>query len=640
MKKKKKNSFLSGMLLLSQALASKRLGRWLTHHKSLAIKHLPGNEELINRVFKGCVIMVMMMKIHKLAREKIFSILEFPLKNKWTTFLDKLNISNDQNLLTILLFKILVQELISKEKDYKPFWTPAFKELSEKSSLPIEIDYIDLPLNSLNPSYKKQVELSEALTMTSTLAMKKNFPKTCYQSFTSSIVDKWENVLVKLKIKKKETNKKVKQTQLMKTLIIKLYPTKTQSFILNEFIDTHRYVYNKTLEYVKNQGFEPDFQPLRNLLATERTRQNYSCIKYYEMYLNSLQYQNVSKDFIENETKDIQKEIKKLNLQKNPLIRDFELNTSNEIRSNAIKSVCDAYKSGFSNLKAGNIKYFNMNFKKKTESKKCIELATTDIKICNTGVKISPSKFPKNEELIKFHIKNHKKYKDLIIKNNCDLVKKNGEYFIHITIPCKEVDEKRDAELKICGIDLGVRKIASIYGNTEMTYITLKKDILNRLNNKIKFLKNKRLKPLLRNQRTGYKKKQFNKVEKKKKSFIDSVHWNIINHLIKTQDVIFLGDIKSHNIVKGNKNKTLNRDFNDLKFYQFKQRLLYKCISNKKKVFFINEAYTTQGCSSCGNLWSDIGSNEIYTCKNIICKKVFDRDMNSSKNICMKGLLS
>ena len=26
--------------------------------------------------------------------------------------------------------------------------------------------------------------------------------------------------------------------------------------------------------------------------------------------------------------------------------------------------------------------------------------------------------------------------------------------------------------------------------------------------------------------------------------------------------------------------------------------------------------------------------------KNIICKKVFDRDMNSSKNICMKGLLS
>ena len=198
--------------------------------------------------------------------------------------IDKFNILNLLNH-HINWLKILVQELISKEKDYKPFWTPAFKELSEKSSLPIEIDYVDLPLSSLNPSYKKQVELSESLTMTSTLAMKKNFPKTCYQSFTSSIVDKWENVLIKLKIKKKETNKKVKKTQLMKTLIIKLYPTKTQSFILNEFIDTHRYVYNKTLEYVKNQGFEPDFQSLRNLLATERTRQNYSCIKYYEMYL-------------------------------------------------------------------------------------------------------------------------------------------------------------------------------------------------------------------------------------------------------------------------------------------------------------------------------------------------------------------
>ena len=60
----------------------------------------------------------------------------------------------------------------------------------------------------------------------------------------------------------------------------------------------------------------------------------------------------------------------------------------------------------------------------------------------------------------------------------------------------------------------------------------------------------------------------------------------------------------------------------------------------KKLKNIIYKWYTTQGCSSCGNLWSDIGSNEIYTCKNIICKKVFDRDMNSSKNICMKGLLS
>jgi IS605 OrfB family transposase len=118
------------------------------------------------------------------------------------------------------------------------------------------------------------------------------------------------------------------------------------------------------------------------------------------------------------------------------------------------------------------------------------------------------------------------------------------------------------------------------------------------------------------------------------------MHWNICNYLIKSYDVIFFGDIKSHNIVKKSYNKTLNRNFNDLKFYKFKQRLLYKGIMNNKKVFFINEAFTSQGRSTCGKLWKQLGKNKIYTCQNKLCKKVFDRDYNAAKNICMKGLLS
>ena len=46
--------------------------------------------------------------------------------------------------------------------------------------------------------------------------------------------------------------------------------------------------------------------------------------------------------------------------------------------------------------------------------------------------------------------------------------------------------------------------------------------------------------------------------------------------MIKCNDVVLYGDIKSHNIVKNGKNKKLNRNFNDMKFYTFKQRLMYK----------------------------------------------------------------
>ena len=100
-----------------------------------------------------------------------------------------------------------------------------------------------------------------------------------------------------------------------------------------------------------------------------------------------------------------------------------------------------------------------------------------------------------------------------------------------------------------------------------------------------------------------------------------------------------MGDIKSHNIVKGGKNKTLNRQMNELKFYTFKTRLLYKAGLLNKKVKFINESYTTQGCSCCGKLWKTIGSSELYKCQNKKCNAVYGRDINSAKNIAMKGLL-
>jgi transposase len=41
----------------------------------------------------------------------------------------------------------------------------------------------------------------------------------------------------------------------------------------------------------------------------------------------------------------------------------------------------------------------------------------------------------------------------------------------------------------------------------------------------------------------------------------------------------------------------------------------------------------------CGNLWSLVGSNELYTCKSRKCNAVFDRDINSAKNILMKGII-
>ncbi len=71
-----------------------------------------------------------------------------------------------------------------------------------------------------------------------------------------------------------------------------------------------------------------------------------------------------------------------------------------------------------------------------------------------------------------------------------------------------------------------------------------------------------------------------------------------------------------------------NMNFNDLKFYQLKQRLLYKA-------FYVPEHYTTKTCSCCGAINNNEGSKEVFECSQ--CNLKTGWDMNASKNIKMKG---
>jgi IS605 OrfB family transposase len=112
----------------------------------------------------------------------------------------------------------------------------------------------------------------------------------------------------------------------------------------------------------------------------------------------------------------------------------------------------------------------------------------------------------------------------------------------------------------------------------------------------------------------------FRHIEKRKANLVDRLHWDFINDLLKDNDVIYLGDIKSHDIVRDGKNKYINREFNDLKFYKLKERFIYKASLLKKRVFFVLEHHTTKTCSGCGKLNQNAG-----------------RDVNASKNIKMKG---
>jgi transposase len=73
-----------------------------------------------------------------------------------------------------------------------------------------------------------------------------------------------------------------------------------------------------------------------------------------------------------------------------------------------------------------------------------------------------------------------------------------------------------------------------------------------------------------------------------------------------------------------------------LKFFVLKQRLSHKATERNKKVYYVNEAYTTQTCSCCGTLNNPEASKEYFCIK---CGTTVGRDVNAAKNILMKGLL-
>ncbi|KAJ3225558.1 hypothetical protein HK099_006592 [Clydaea vesicula] len=97
------------------------------------------------------------------------------------------------------------------------------------------------------------------------------------------------------------------------------------------------------------------------------------------------------------------------------------------------------------------------------------------------------------------------------------------------------------------------------------------------------------------------------------------MHIDVIKDLLKKNDVIFYGDIKSQDIPQISSNKTLKKDFQMLRFYQFKEG---------KEVFSVNEAYTTKTCSKCVKL-NDPKTSKFYSCSE--CDRTVGRDKNAAK---------
>lgn len=445
---------------------------------------------------------------------------------------------------------------------------------------------------------------------------------------------------------------------------MRIYPTIKQKQILDEYIDTSRYVYNKCVYEIEINKEKINTFYLRDKLVTYKTKKVCSFYKEYEDKINKLKEKKkeetseVLKEEYTKQIKQVQQELrdecKKIKYTVNSDILDFELNTPKNIRFNAIKQCVDAYKTCFSNLRNGNIKYFKIKNKEKKDKKQSFTIDKCDIKYTKDGFEIYPG-ILKEDKLFKFS-KRIKKKKNIEISGQVDIIKFKNIYTL--CIPISTTIYNTEKTNNIISVDPGIRTLATCHKNNILTGETSiveyihRKDLINKLNKKIDRLKiikqlyrlkqySKKTNKHVKKKKVKIKKRVFNKLEKKKENIINEIHWSFINHILKENDIIYFGDIKSHNVVKRNKNRYLNRDTNDLKFYILKQRLIYKSsLYNSKTVIMVNECYTSKTCSSCGIINPKLGASKVFNCINKRCNLSIDRDMNASKNIKLKGMLS
>ena len=194
-----------------------------------------------------------------------------------------------------------------------------------------------------------------------------------------------------------------------------------------------------------------------------------------------------------------------------------------------------------------------------------------------------------------------------------------GRWYLNVT-----VDAKRTAQApgtSAVGIDLGLKELAALSNGQTVSAQQFYRD----------------LEPALAvAQRAGHKdraKAIHAKIANRRKDFLHKLS----TRLVKQHGAIFIGNVNASSLAKTNMAKSVL----DAGWSMFRTQLQYKGDSAGVWVREVNEAYSTQDCSSCHARTGPKGLNGLgvrqWTCS--FCGAEHDRDTNAAKNILVRGLV-
>jgi putative transposase len=195
---------------------------------------------------------------------------------------------------------------------------------------------------------------------------------------------------------------------------------------------------------------------------------------------------------------------------------------------------------------------------------------------------------------------------------------------------CIDVDRSEDINptSKIVGLDVGLKEY---YTDSDGTMVENPKFLL------------RSEKVLKRSQRRVSRRLKGSKNRGKARQILGKRHLKISrqrkDHAVKlarcvvhSNDLVAYEDLRIKNMVK---NHCLAKSINDASWYQFRIWLEYFGKVFKRITVAVNPQYTSQECSSCGEVVKKSLSTRTHVCK---CGCVMDRDKNAARNILSRGL--
>jgi len=428
--------------------------------------------------------------------------------------------------------------------------------------------------------------------------------------------------------KKKSKNKlgRKKETEKLKTLKIRLLPNNNEKEKLDLILEQSRWYYNATVNIFSNKILND---------SKETPNINISHLSYPT--IRSLVESKELKQEINEHLIFQSFEDKSLDIKKKSNLTPWWPDIHTRIPRGSISKFVSSYNSAVSNLYNKNISSFQMKYQSK---KRKSQYASFEDSGFPSLLKKIKSRYTYKTSIKKRQTTSFENIFNSTKKRGCELIydKIRNQYYIHYSVdvsyyPSNDIRTDRQGiifqeDKRIISLDPGIRKFMTGYDPTGKT-ILIGDGEADVIINKLLEIDD------LESKKDDNYKFLINKIWLDIKNKVNELHWKTIRYLLDNYDIILLPKFLISGMVRSKKiGRKTKRMLYMYSFFQFKQKLLWKASVENKKVIIVDESYTSKTCGCCGCL-NDVGSSEIYKCKN--CELVVDRDINGARNIFLKN---